>query len=99
MKIKQFRSIFAVATVVTSIAASSLPSQAFTWDDVWGVVKTQVVKEIQPSSATTPSNNESTTSPPDDVFWGVVKTEVVKQLLPSSATTPSNNESKLRQSN
>jgi hypothetical protein len=39
MKIKQFRAILAVATVVTSIAASSLPAQAFTWDDLWNAVK------------------------------------------------------------
>jgi hypothetical protein len=64
MKIQQFRSILAVATVVTSITASSLPSQAFSWDDLWGVVKKEVVKELQPSSKSTPSKNESTTSDP-----------------------------------
>jgi hypothetical protein len=35
MKMNQFRSILAVATVATSITANSLPSQAFTLDELW----------------------------------------------------------------
>jgi hypothetical protein len=39
MKIKQFRSILAIAVVAASVTASVSPAQAFTWDDLWNAVK------------------------------------------------------------
>ena len=39
MKIKQFRSILALAVVVASVTSSISPAQAFTWDELWNAVK------------------------------------------------------------
>jgi hypothetical protein len=47
MKMKQFRSILAVAVVAASITASISPAQAFTWEELWGAVKTGVQKGFQ----------------------------------------------------
>jgi hypothetical protein len=65
MKLKQFRSILAVATVATSITACSLPSQAFTWDDLWGAVKKGVEKAYQEPSNNSSNNLESASSSPE----------------------------------
>ncbi len=47
MEMKQFRSILAVAVVAASVTASISPAQAFTWDELWGAVKTGVQKGFQ----------------------------------------------------
>jgi hypothetical protein len=58
MKMNQFRSILAIATVATSITASSLPSQAFTWDDLWQSVK-RGYENAQPSHSSPQPSNDS----------------------------------------
>jgi hypothetical protein len=59
MKMNQFRSILAMATVATSIAASSLPSHAFTWDDLLNVVKQGI--QSTPSSGFSQQQSNSET--------------------------------------
>jgi hypothetical protein len=56
MKMNQFRAILAVATVATSITASSLPSHAFTWDDLWNAVK-KGAESSSGSGSSQPSNS------------------------------------------
>jgi hypothetical protein len=47
MKMKQFRSILALAVVAASVTTSISPAQAFTWEELWGAVKTGVQKGFQ----------------------------------------------------
>jgi hypothetical protein len=65
MKMKQSRSILAVAVVAASITASISPAQAFTWEELWGAVKTGVQKGFQDAaqSAAEQSNGSSQAAP------------------------------------
>jgi 3-oxoacyl-ACP reductase-like protein len=75
--VKNFLSILSATIATTLIATSFSPAQAFTWDDLWGVVKQGVVKSLQespppqaasaqesPASSSDTSNNSNNTSPP-----------------------------------
>jgi hypothetical protein len=67
MKMNQFRSILAVVTVATSIAASISPAKAFTWNDLWRTVR-KGAENTSPAPLTphqqsnNASNDESMTS-------------------------------------
>ena len=65
MKMKQFRSILAVAVVAASITASISPAQAFTLEELWGAVKTGVQKGFQDAaqSSAEQSNGSSQAAP------------------------------------
>jgi hypothetical protein len=66
MRIKQFRSVLAIATVAISIAASVVPAQAFTlnldevWANVWNSALQGLGDSAQPnqSSQSNSANNE-----------------------------------------
>jgi hypothetical protein len=61
---KKFRSTLAIATVATSITASCLPSQAVTWDEIWGAIKEGYEKVTQPPPPQPKgSNNEAQQQP------------------------------------
>jgi hypothetical protein len=66
MRIKQFRSILAIATVAISIAASVVPAQAFTWDDLWQSVKRGY--ENSPSSNSPQQSSGSNEAPQSGRF-------------------------------
>jgi hypothetical protein len=87
MKMKQFRSILAVATVATSITASSLPSQAFTWDELWGFLNRG--SDNAPSSPSSPpqSNGASNEAPQSGGFGN----EAPQQAIPASNPAPQQN--------
>ena len=59
MKIKQFRSILALAVVTASVTASLSPAQAFTWDDAWNAVKRGYENTPSSNSPQQQSNNET----------------------------------------
>jgi hypothetical protein len=65
MKTKQFRSILALAVVAASITTNLSPAQAFTWDELWGAVKTGVEKGFNNAaqSAAEQSNGSSQAAP------------------------------------
>jgi hypothetical protein len=66
MKIKQFRSILALAVVAASVTTSISPAQAFTWEELWGAVKTGVQKGFQDaaqSSAEKYNNSNNSDAP------------------------------------
>jgi hypothetical protein len=58
MKIKRFRSILAITTVIASVTINSLPSQAFTWDDFFNAVNAIDTMRKKPSSSN-PSSQPS----------------------------------------
>ncbi len=92
MKMKQFRSILAVATVATSITASSLPSQAFTWDDLWQSVKRGYENAPSSNSSQPQSNSNSETQQTGGFNNDTPQPETAPQQnsysAPSSPTPP-----------
>jgi hypothetical protein len=59
MKIKQFRSILALAIVAASVTTSISPAQAFTWEELWGAVKTGVQKGFQDAAQSSAENSNT----------------------------------------
>jgi hypothetical protein len=59
MKMKQFRSILVVTIIAASITASLSPAQAFTWDDLWNVVKSRAEGSRQPDPSPQPIGSDN----------------------------------------
>jgi hypothetical protein len=59
MKLKQFRSILVVTIIAASITASLSPAQAFTWDDLWNVVKSRAEGSRQPDPSPQPIGSDN----------------------------------------
>jgi hypothetical protein len=89
MKMKQFRSILAVATVATSITASCLPSQAFTWDELWKFLNKGSENAQSSPSSPQESNGASNEAPQPGGF----NNDTPLQATPASNPAPQQNNS------
>jgi hypothetical protein len=89
MKMNQFRSILAVATVATSITASSLPSQAFTLDELWQFLN-RGSENAQPSPGSPPQSNGASNETPES---GGFSNEAPQQATPVSNPASQQNNS------
>jgi hypothetical protein len=88
MKMNQFRSILAVATVAISITASSLPSQAFTLEELWGFLNRG--SESTQQSPSSPPNGASNEAPQPGGFNNDTPSQPTPVSSPASQQNNSN---------
>jgi hypothetical protein len=86
MKMKQFRSILALAVVAASVTTSILPAQAFTWEELWGAVKTGVQKGFQDAAQSSAEKSNASNNGETTQETGGINNEAPK-------TTSQNNDS------
>lgn len=89
MKINQFRSILAVATIATSIIASSLPSQGFTLDELVQFLNRGSNNAPSSPSSLPQSNGGSNEAPQPGGF----NDDTSSQATPASNPAPQQNNS------